>query len=254
MPKDSEMHVPENFHYAPLYVVLAREIDRRWRIAADDGWHSPEMVDEIRNDLDSMVQNYLPHGSGIDNGVTIDHEQSRKNKIVLNLGFHHMDDYGYSGWTEHTAVIQPCLSFGYSLKITGRNRNEIKQYLQDVLSDDLDQEMTRAKIGDTWEWHSRAIVEHNARSRPFISDSVREAFQAHLTAGYRDVGGFVTKRERYHGIPDHVGKDCYLIQEDSSGWTGPRWEELSETDQKKWQYIASETIESYLCDIADKEG
>ena len=46
------------------------------------------------------------------------------------------------GWTEPTIVVTPTLSSGFNLKITGRDRNQIKDYLgelfQVALSADID--------------------------------------------------------------------------------------------------------------------
>lgn len=75
----------------------------------------------------------LPSGSGIDAGTTIDLAASTPDRIVLTMSFHHMNDGGfYDGWTDHTIVVRPSLAFGVDLRVTGRNRNEIKDYLHDV--------------------------------------------------------------------------------------------------------------------------
>jgi hypothetical protein len=43
----------------------------------------------------------------------------------------------YDGWTEHTVVVTPSLAFGINIRITGRNRNDIKDYLHDVFHEAL---------------------------------------------------------------------------------------------------------------------
>jgi len=44
-----------------------------------------------------------------------------------------MDEYGgYDGWTEHTITVRPDLIHTIVLGISGRNRNDIKDYLYDV--------------------------------------------------------------------------------------------------------------------------
>jgi len=74
----------------------------------------------------------LPSGSGIDNGTEIDLNASHADKIVLYTAFHHMNDGGYyDGWTEHTITVTPAFS-GISLRISGRDRNQIKDYLYET--------------------------------------------------------------------------------------------------------------------------
>lgn len=72
----------------------------------------------------------LPSGSGIDNGTKL--VEITDEKIVLSCGFHHMNDQGsYDGWTEHTITIRPRFT-GLGVKVSGRDRNEIKDYLYDT--------------------------------------------------------------------------------------------------------------------------
>lgn len=81
-----------------------------------------------------------PSGSGIDAGTKLD-DSSTKDKLVFAFGYHHMDEHGYyDGWTEHTAVVKPSMCFGYDLRITGRDRNGIKEYLASVFDHWLNEE------------------------------------------------------------------------------------------------------------------
>lgn len=80
----------------------------------------------------------LPSGSGIDSGTSIVSIDARC--VILSTSFHHMNDSGfYDGWTHHKIKITPTLSDsrGFDLKITGRDRNDIKAYLYDVYFDAL---------------------------------------------------------------------------------------------------------------------
>lgn len=80
----------------------------------------------------------LPSGAGIDCGTTIDLERSTPNRIILALSFHHMDDGGmYDGWTDHEIWVRPDFALGMTLRITGRDRNGIKDYLGDVYAEAL---------------------------------------------------------------------------------------------------------------------
>lgn len=82
--------------------------------------------------LRKIERNELPRGSGVDHGTTIDLDASTIDKIVLNTSFHHMNENGfYDGWTEHKVIATPAFQ-GVNLKITGRDRNGIKEYLGDL--------------------------------------------------------------------------------------------------------------------------
>lgn len=94
--------------------------------------NNTEWKDKHEAKIETMLE-ALPHGSGIDNGVKFDSQRSTPEKLIFTLGFHHMDENGYyDGWTEHELIVTPSLYFGYYMRITGRDRNEIKSYLRDV--------------------------------------------------------------------------------------------------------------------------
>jgi hypothetical protein len=93
-----------------------------------------------KHDIRLMVleNEFLPSGSGIDNGVSIDRDASTDGRIVLLFSFHHMDSNGgYDGWTDYRAIVTPSFT-GYDLRIVGSNRQDIKEYLHQTLSDALD--------------------------------------------------------------------------------------------------------------------
>lgn len=84
-------------------------------------------------DLLSELLDLLPHGSGIDAGIKLNEDETKEDKIVFDF---HMDENGYyDGWTEHKLIITPSLTDTFDYKITGRNRNQIKDYLYDLFSD-----------------------------------------------------------------------------------------------------------------------
>ena len=77
----------------------------------------------------------LPHGSGIDNGVKLDWDRTVANKIIFTFEFHHMNEAGYyDGWTAHNLVITPTFDT-FDLRITGRDRNNVKEYLYQIFYD-----------------------------------------------------------------------------------------------------------------------
>ena len=86
--------------------------------------------------LEQLVKDYLPRGSGFDSGTKFVWEESNRNKLVFATSFHHMDEDGYyDGWTEHKVIVTPDLLFGCNIKITGKNRNDIKEYMHACFSD-----------------------------------------------------------------------------------------------------------------------
>jgi len=82
--------------------------------------------------LDYIENNLLPSGSGIDNGTHIVTDECKPDKLVFSCGFHHMNENGfYDGWTEHKISVRPAFD-GIDISVSGRNRNDIKDYLGDV--------------------------------------------------------------------------------------------------------------------------
>jgi hypothetical protein len=83
----------------------------------------------------------LPSGSGIDCGTELDRAACKPGKLVFTFSYHHMNEAGmYDGWTEHTLIVTPSFD-GIDLRITGRDRNQVKEYLYDIYHNDLTQEV-----------------------------------------------------------------------------------------------------------------
>lgn len=108
---------------------LARALDRYYyAVKKGDLINKDEACTVISNLFD-----LLPSGSGIDNGMTFEWTKSKPNKLVFKFSWHHMDEHGgYDGWTDHTLTITPCFVFGFVMKITGRDKNQIKAYLYEL--------------------------------------------------------------------------------------------------------------------------
>ena len=86
--------------------------------------------------IERLIDDHFPHGSGFDSGCTFDFERSRRNRLIVNTSYHHMDESGfYTGWTEHDVIITPDLAGEYNLRITGRNTaDDIKGYIAECFS------------------------------------------------------------------------------------------------------------------------
>lgn len=100
-----------------------------------------EMFDTWEMRLREIERSVLPSGSGFDAGCKIQ-DNSTSNKIVISCDYHHINGCGYyDGWSEHTVIVTPCLQFGFSMRVTGRNRNMIKDYISDTFHELLNNEV-----------------------------------------------------------------------------------------------------------------
>ncbi len=116
----------------PLFREFASLIQARsnCKAAGNTEWY------DTHTDSLSQLVDFLPSGSGIDNGVKLDYDRSKPDKLVFTFGYHHMNENGYyDGWTEHTLTVTPTLMApGFDMRITGRDRNMVKEYLYDVFT------------------------------------------------------------------------------------------------------------------------
>lgn len=125
----------------PLYRRLAQllvAIDNCQRNGNDE-W--------LRRHTDAMralVREHMPSGSGFDNGTKLDPARSSGEKLVFETSFHHMNESGsYDGWTHHEVFVTPSLGFEFKLRVTGRNRNEIK----DLIAESFHVALSREVVG-----------------------------------------------------------------------------------------------------------
>lgn len=137
---------------APLYQHIASAVNTRNNLMLRDTSHARHWIGEWESRLKRMEQ-ALPSGSGVDSGslILLDDpgtpvgKRSIGNRLVLQTSFHHMNDAGmYTCWTEHNVIVTPSLQFGIELRVTGRDRNDIKEYLRELFDHAL-----RAEFPDT---------------------------------------------------------------------------------------------------------
>jgi hypothetical protein len=108
-------------------------------IAKNCEWHktvNERFIAQCEKNIEN-AQNILPYGSGFDNGCKIDIKKSGSDRVVITTSFHHLNDSYYTGWTEHTITVIPKLWGGFDLRISGKNQNDIKDYIHDVFSTEL---------------------------------------------------------------------------------------------------------------------
>ena len=121
-----------------VYQKIASAIDARLNCQEKD---NAEWFDRWSDTLEEL-EHELPWGSGFDSGTTINLEKSRVDRIVLDTGYHHMDEWGmYCGWSDHSVIVTPSLHLGYNLRVTGRNVRDIKDYIGDTFAHMLDSDI-----------------------------------------------------------------------------------------------------------------
>lgn len=93
--------------------------------------------------IDQLARDFLPSGSGFDSGTKVNLDQSNgETRIVLTTSYHHMNEGGmYDGWTDHTVTIRPCLLHEFTLTISGRDRNQFKDYAYEVFNSSLKEQI-----------------------------------------------------------------------------------------------------------------
>lgn len=97
---------------------------------------------QICDDQLTKLEKLLPHGSGIDCGCKIDREKSGSKKVVITFDFHHMNNAGYyDGWSSYRLTVTPVLWGDFYIKITGQNKNYIKDYLYDLFDSVLSEQI-----------------------------------------------------------------------------------------------------------------
>ena len=124
-----------------LYAELSAAVQARKNCAKPKPDGNLEWFDNWTETINKLVE-LLPSGSGFDNGTKIDLDASHAEKLVLETSFHHMDDMGgYDGWTEHTVTVTPGFR-GINLRISGPNRNDIKEYMHETFDYALTSDVT----------------------------------------------------------------------------------------------------------------
>lgn len=124
------MKNPVSVNPQPVYQALATALDalRRCEKTPNHEW-TPKWEERI----EQLVKDCMPSGSGIDCGTKLDLNASDSDTLVFDVDYHHMNDGGYyDGWTHHRVIVTPSLMFGFELRITGKDRRNIKEYLHEV--------------------------------------------------------------------------------------------------------------------------
>lgn len=137
----------ERYLYSELASLVQARLNCKQRIERStyntaDGQTSTDVLaekwlDRHEDRISSLIREYMPSGSGFDSGTKIDLDISHMDKLVFTTSFHHMNEFGmYDGWTEHTVTITPSF-IGFNIRISGRNRNDIKGYIGEMFQNAL---------------------------------------------------------------------------------------------------------------------
>lgn len=89
-----------------------------------------EWLDKHATRLHELGTNQAPSGSGLDAGSELVLKESTPDKLVFSTSYHHMSDGMYDGWTKHKVTVRPSLMSDIDVHVSGRNRNDIKEHLQ----------------------------------------------------------------------------------------------------------------------------
>jgi len=130
----------------PLYQIIASRVQAaiNCQTNGNKAWEDRHLAA-----VEHYVREYLPSGSGIDTGTKFNDDRLDADRLRFDLSFHHMDQHGgYDGWTDHAVIATPSLANGFDLRITGRNRNDIKDYLADTYAHALSVEIVDDYRGD----------------------------------------------------------------------------------------------------------
>ncbi len=173
-----------------LYSELSRLIQARSGLLKKTD--TREWIDKHEDMIETLVKDHMPSGSGFDAGTKLDLERSHADKLVFTTGFHHMNDGGfYDGWTEHEVHVTPSLASNYHMRITGRDRRDIKDYIYqsfdhaiqtDVEFDVIEviRERVGVKLESRWLDQSRLAFDvsaPNTDTKTFSSEDKSEYYQ-----------------------------------------------------------------------------
>ena len=88
--------------------------------------------------MEEKVYNIMkraPSGSGIDSGTSFIPGECNREQLVFFTEYHHVDENGYYDARTYHRVIATHDLLGLNIRVTGRNKNNIRDYLTKVYRD-----------------------------------------------------------------------------------------------------------------------
>ena len=124
-----------------LYIALASLAERYQNTCRQFALSHSPMAEHCHDEFYRLAKEHLPSGSGFDAGTKVDIESVTPRIMAFGTSFHHMDEHGsYDGWTEHVVRIHAEFG-GFELTVSGRDRNDIKDFIGDTFHQALTQEV-----------------------------------------------------------------------------------------------------------------
>ena len=105
----------------------------------------------------TLFKEVLPNGNGIEAGCVISLKSTKKRIVIDTLYWHTNDSDETSRWTAHQVIITPSFEREINIRITGKNKDNVKDYLHDIFREALMKEYAVFKKG--WEVKDSSEIE-----------------------------------------------------------------------------------------------
>lgn len=120
-----------------LYQWIARMLES---LEKNESRGSDLIISNRCTDALNELEKFLPSGSGFNSKCQIVADSTSK-RIVIKADFQHMCEHGYTGWTDHMVIVTPSLVYGMQIRVTGKDKNEIKDYIAETMEIALNTEI-----------------------------------------------------------------------------------------------------------------
>lgn len=113
--------------------------------------NNDEWLENHRQMAISLVNEYMPSGSGIDSGMRLEFSDSTAERLVFHFDYHHMQDGYYTHWSSHVMTVTASLVNGINIRITkdGERDSSLFDYLYEVMEYALTQEVDDTDLLNT---------------------------------------------------------------------------------------------------------
>jgi hypothetical protein len=93
--------------------------------------HIAAVLDYETQRFDSLIK-LAPAGDGFDAGSEMLFTRSTEHELVFTTSFHHTDNEDI--WTEHSVIVRSDLTCGFTLEVTGKDHNGIKEHIANAFT------------------------------------------------------------------------------------------------------------------------